>query len=128
MKQIKQIVVFKATPEEVYDAVVDAKKHSKFSQSKATNNAKVGGKFTAYDNYISGENLKLEKGKKIVQKWTSTDFPKGHYTEVVFEFKKQGDGTKLIFTQNNVPDENYADIKKGWIEFYWKPMKVTFGW
>ena len=62
-------------PEEVYDALLDPKKHSKFTGSKATGKTKVGAKFTAWDGYISGRNLELEKGKRIVQEWITTDWP-----------------------------------------------------
>ena len=60
---IKQKVVIPASPKEVYEAYVDAKKHSKFTGSKATGKAVVGGKFTAWDGYIFGKNLELEDGK-----------------------------------------------------------------
>ena len=66
-KTIRQRVVVPAAPEEVYEAFVDAKKHSAFTGSKATCDPRVGGKFTAWDGYISGKNLLLEEGKRIVQ-------------------------------------------------------------
>ena len=46
VRTIKQKVVIPASPKEVYEAYVDAKKHSKFTGSKATGKAVVGGKFT----------------------------------------------------------------------------------
>ncbi len=125
-KTIRQSVIINASPHDLYEAILDPKIHSEFTNSKATNTRAVGGKFTAYDGYISGTNLVLEKDKKIVQKWTSTDFPKGHFTEVKFEFRKEGKGTKIIFTQTNVPEENYKEISQGWIEFYWNPLKEMF--
>jgi activator of HSP90 ATPase len=48
---------------------VDAKKHSAFTGAKATGEVKVGGEFSAWDGYITGRNLELEKGKHIVQEW-----------------------------------------------------------
>jgi len=126
-KTIKQIVQFKTTPAQLYEAILDPKIHAKFTGAKATGSMKVGGKFTAYGDYISGINLVLEKDKKIVQEWTSTDFPKGHKTEVTFEFLPAKTGTKLVFTQTNVPDGNYADIAKGWTDFYWTPLKAMLG-
>ena len=74
---IKQKVVIPASPKEVYEAYVDAKKHGKFTGSKATGKAVVGGKFTAWDGYIFGKNLELEEGKRVVQEWMTTDWPKG---------------------------------------------------
>jgi len=126
MKTVKQTVLIKATPHNLYEAILDPKKHAKFTQSKAANDMKVGDKFSAYDGYISGTNLVLEKDKKIVQRWTCTDFPKGHYSEATFEFKKKGSGTELIFTQTGVPDENYDEILQGWVDFYWNPLKAMF--
>lgn len=73
-KTIRQKVVVSATPIEVYQAFMDAKKHSAFTGSKATCDAKVGGKFTASDGYISGKNLELEEGKRIVQEWVTTEW------------------------------------------------------
>ncbi len=64
---IRQEVVVPATPCDLYEAFMDAEKQSAFAGSKATSNPKVGGKFTAWDGYISSKNLELEKGKKIVQ-------------------------------------------------------------
>jgi activator of HSP90 ATPase len=129
-KTIRQIVLINASPHDLYQAILDPKLHSKFTNSKASGSMKVGGKFTAYGGYISGTNISLEKDKKIVQKWTSADFPKGHYTQVTFEFKAEGKTagkvTNLTFTQYNVPEENYEEIKQGWIDFYWKPLKEMF--
>ena len=106
MKTIRQSILIDATPKELYEAILDPKMHTKFTGAKATGSMEVGGKFTAYDGYISGVNLELEENKKIVQQWTSTDFPKDHMTEVVFEFLPQEHGTKIVFTQKNVPEEN----------------------
>ena len=76
-KTIRQRVVISATPNEVYEAFVDPKKHSKFTGSKATFDPRVGGEFTAWDGYISGKNLELKEGKRIVQEWQTTEWPKG---------------------------------------------------
>ena len=65
-KTIKQIILIPATPEEVYDALIDEKKHAEFTGAKAKIDPKIGGKFTAWDGYIFGKNLELVKGKKIV--------------------------------------------------------------
>ena len=75
--KITQKVIIPATPMEVYEAYIDEEKQTEFTGSKATSDSKVGGEFTAWDGYITGKYLELEPGKKIVQEWTSTDFPGG---------------------------------------------------
>jgi activator of HSP90 ATPase len=75
---IEQKVFFKgASVEDVYDALVDAKKHSAFTGSPATTNTKAGATFTAWDGYITGRNLELVKPKRIVQEWTTSEWPDG---------------------------------------------------
>ena len=122
-KIIKQTVTFKKTPHEVYEMLMDAKKHTAFTGAKAKINNKVGGKFSAYDGYCDGVNLELVPDKKIVQTWRASDWPEGHYSTATYELTKVKGGTKLSFTQKDVPEDQYADIKQGWIEFYWDKMK-----
>ena len=51
-------------PQEIYAAMLSGPKHSKMTGGKATGSAKVGGKFTAWDGYISGLNVELEEGRE----------------------------------------------------------------
>lgn len=122
-KIIKQTIVVKATPHEIYDILMDSKKHSQLIGDKASISTKVGGKFTVYGDYITGKNIELVQDKKIVQSWHANDWVEGHYSTVTFNLIKTKTGTKLDFTQTNVPDEHYKDIKQGWIDYYWQPLK-----
>ncbi len=122
-KTISQSVIFKATPHEVYEAIMDPKKHSEFTGSKARINNKVGGKFSIYDGDIEGVNLELVPDQKIVQSWRYSDWPEGHYSTATFSLKKVSQGTQLTFTQTAVPEELYKDVSQGWRDYYWAPMK-----
>ena len=127
VKTIKQKVVVSATPDEVYDAFVDAKKHSAFTGSKATCESRVGGEFTAWDGYISGKNLELEKGKRIVQEWMTTEWPENcPRSRLELTFKKVKQGTEISMIHSEVPAEQADDITQGWIDFYWEPLKEYF--
>ena len=123
MKTIKQSVVFRATPHEVYEALMDSKKHAQFTGAKAVISRQVGGKISAYDGWIEAVNEELVPDKKIVQKWRGADWPEGHWSTAVFEFTKVKEGTKLIFTQTYVPDDQVEHISQGWKEHYWERMK-----
>ena len=124
MKTIRQTVTIKATPLNVYEALMDSPTHSKFTGSAARISPRVGGRFTAYDGYAEGRNLELIPGRKIVQAWRASDWPEGHYSTATFALAKAGTGTKLTFTQTGVPDDQVAAIRQGWIEFYWAPLKA----
>ena len=71
-KTLKQTVTFKASPRQVYDMIMVSKKHQSLSGEKAKISQRVGGKFTAWGSHLSGINLVLKPGKKIVQAWRAT--------------------------------------------------------
>ena len=121
-KDLRQVIFIKTTPNRVYDALTIPKLHSRFTDSKAINTDKLG-IFSAYDGYAFGENIQLIKNKKIVQTWASTDWPKGHYSQVTYEFKQEGNKTKVKFIQKDIPSSEFKGIKTGWKEFYWNPLK-----
>ncbi len=124
-KNIKKSVNFKATSHEVYEALMDSRKHSEFTGDKANISRKVGGKFSAYSGGLKGKNLELVKDKKIVQAWqcVMTGWPKEYFSIVTFSFKKTKNGTILTFTHVGVPASCAASISQGWKAYYWKPMK-----
>jgi len=122
-KNIRQSVTVRASPHSVYEALMDSRKHARFTGAKAKISRKVNGKFSAYDGYIEGMNLDLVPDKKIVQSWRGSDWPEGHYSKATFTLKKVKKGTRLTFSQRGVPNQDYLDIRQGWHDYYWKPMK-----
>lgn len=126
-KTIKQTQLIPSKPKEVYDAFINAKKHSAFTGSKATCDPRVGGKFTAWDGYISGKNLKLDEGKRIVQEWKTTEWPDKYLPSTVeFSFQKKKGGTELTMVHSKVPAQQADSYRQGWIDYYWKPLKAYF--
>ena len=121
-KVIEQSVLFKASPHEVYEALMDSTKHAAFTNSEANISRELGGEYTAYSGYITGKNLELVQDKKIVQSWRAMDWADGYFSEVVFLLSPVGEGTRLVFTHTNVPDGTEDEYTQGWIENYWEPM------
>ncbi len=100
----QKILISSVKPEEVYDALVDPRKHSTFTGSKATMNPRRGGKFTAWDSYISGKNLELVKGKRIVQEWRTSEWPEDYPSSILqFTFKSVPGGTEITMVHSKVP-------------------------
>jgi activator of HSP90 ATPase len=122
-KTIQQTVRFSASPEEVYELLMDSRKHQSLSGEKAVISRKVGGKFTAWNGHITGFNLALKPPEKIVQAWRATGWWPDHYSVAIFEIQKLARGSKLRFTQIGVPPHRYSGHYRGWIEAYWTPMK-----
>ena len=123
----QKIIIPKVSPKEVYQAYVDPKKHSEFTNSEATGKPVVGGKFTAWDGYVSGKFLELEEGKRVFQEWTSTDFPEGASpSRLELTFREVPKGTEIVMVHSNVPKDQEDETAEGWTEFYWEPMKQYF--
>jgi activator of HSP90 ATPase len=125
--RIQQTVTFQnARPMEVYNLIMDPKKHSAFSGSKVTMSNKIDGKFQVFDGYCTGFNIELKEGKKIVQAWHFKEegWPDDHLSICTFVFEKVPTGTKLIFTQTDIPEHKIDSLKEGWKLYYWQPMKV----
>ena len=125
-RTIRQTVAFKASPMEVYEMIMDSKKHRSLSGERAKISRRVGGAFTAWSSHISGFNLALRPGEKIVQAWRATGWWPDHYSIAIFEIAKTAVGCKLTFTQIGVPSNRYSGHCRGWIETYWMPMKEIF--
>lgn len=104
---------------------MDSKKHSAFTGAKASISRKVGGKISAWDGYIEGKNLRIEKDKVIVQAWRTTEFnTRDPDSQVMFHLSKKGEGTRLMFVHSKVPDRLAESLRQGWIDNYWVPLKA----
>ncbi len=125
-KSIKQTVTFDASPEIVYDLIMNSKKHAAFTGGEVKMSNKIKGKFSIFDGYIHGHNIELEEGKKIVQAWHFTEdgWPDDHFSICTFLFEKNGNKTKLHFQQTSVPEHKVDTLKNGWKKYYWDPMKT----
>ena len=125
-RTLEQTVTFKATPMQVYEMLMDSKKHESLSGEKAEISDQVGGAFTAWGSHISGFNLALKPGRKIVQAWRATGWWPDHYSIAIFDIEAVNGGAKLTFTQIGIPPERYSGHYRGWIETYWTPMQEMF--
>ena len=125
-RTLRQTVTFDASPTDVYNMLMDSKKHQSLSGEPARISTKVGGKFTAWRSHLSGINLVLKPGERIVQAWRATGWPLDHYSIAIFDIKRGRAGTELEFTQIGIPPDRYSGHYRGWIETYWTPMKEIF--
>ena len=119
-------VDFNASPERIYEALLDSRQFSKFAaQSKmfsaksATIDSTEGGAFSLFDGRIVGRNVQLIPNKLIVQAWRVANWPEGVYSIAKFEFKPHGSGTHLVFDHTGFPEEMHDHLLAGWQTNYW---------
>lgn len=115
--------MIKASPHDIFEALMDSKKHSQFTGDSAQINREVGGAFSAFGGYATGKNLEIIKDEKIVQAWRASDWPKDVYSTITFLLKPGANGTKLMFSQKGIPTDQAADVSDGRKTYYWQPLK-----
>lgn len=126
-KDLKLKATLNASPETVYHAWLNSGEHTKMTGNKAVCSDKEGAKYSAWDQYITGKNLELKSGEKIVQTWRSTDFAgEDADSQIEVHLKKAPGGCLLTLIHTGIPD-NQPDYEEGWREYYFKPMKEYFG-
>jgi uncharacterized protein YndB with AHSA1/START domain len=127
VKTIRQRVLLPATPEQVYEALVDPKLHAQFTGAGATGSRRVGGRFTAWDGYIIGVHRQLVPGERIVQDWTTTEWPDGApASRLELHLKRVTRGTELRMVHSNVPASQAEGYRQGWVDYYWTPLSTFF--
>ena len=115
-----------ATPFQIYNAWLSSKEHTEMTGGEASASDIVGGKFTAWDEYIYGKNIELEQNHFIKQTWRSSQFEETDEDSILEVILEEKNGkTELTLIHSNVP-EGGSHYIKGWEEHYFQPMKTYF--
>jgi activator of HSP90 ATPase len=81
-----------------------------------------GSAFSLFGGYISGRQIELIPGKRVVQAWRTASWPEGIYSIARFELVDDGTGTNLIFDQAGFPAGEAEHLSSGWKANYWNAM------
>jgi len=123
-KTIKQRVKFKADPATIYDLLADSRKHAAITGKPASISTKIGGTFSIGDRDVTGVNVDLVPGVRIVQAWRHRRFPEGIFSMAAVTLKPTADGgTELVLTHRGVPKDLIPETEQTWREQYWQRMK-----
>jgi len=119
--------IIPASPQEIYDAWLDKLAHSEMTGSEAITSDELGAEVSAWDGYISGRNLELVPGERIVQSWRTTEFADEHEDSIIsLLLEEVDDGTLLTLVHTNVPDGQTSYEQRGWQQYYFEPMQRHF--
>ena len=121
-----QTLLFPTDAIDLYNCIMNARIHSYFTGDEAIIEDKEGTDFSAFGGYITGKNVVLERGKKIIQTWRGEEegWPESHFSEVVFVLKDIEGGCELDFFHTGIPAHKAAAIENGWTEYYWEPLRI----
>lgn len=124
-KTIKQRVKLKAAPATVYDLLADSDKHTAVTGRKAAISREIGGPFSIDGNEVTGINVDLVPGRRIVQAWRHRRFPEGVFSMAAVTLTATPDGgTELVLTHRGVPKDLIPDTEQAWRDQYWARMKA----
>lgn len=115
------------SPTEIYNAWLSSEGHAAMTGSPAVVSSRVGETFEAWDGYITGENIALEPGRRIVQSWRTTEFSSDeHESRVEILLQPAFEKTRLILRHSHLP-EHGTQYEQGWEDAYFVPMRLYFG-
>ena len=118
--------ILPATPTEIYDTWMSSEGHSAMTGSPANISPEVGSEFDAWDGYIHGKNINLERGVLIVQTWRTSEFSDSEADSLLeINLKPVGNHTELTLRHSGLPPHG-MQYKDGWEESYFEPMKMYF--
>ena len=121
--EIRLKVMLPASPEIVYDMLMDPVKHAQFTNAPASGSSEVGGAFIAIDGYVRSRNIELEKGKRIVQEWSTTEWPDNlPPSRLEIMLRPIGQGTDLFMMQTGVPEADIEKYAQSWYDLCWDPL------
>ncbi len=114
---------FRATPQRIYTALLDARQFAAFTGSAAEIDSRPGGAFSLFGGLILGRNIELVENQRIVQAWRPASWDAGVYSIVHFELKPSGAEAALAFDHTGFPAGLYDHLDNGWHSHYWEPLK-----
>jgi len=127
-KTIKQRVKFNAEPAIVYDLLADSRKHAAIAGRKATISRKIGGTFSIGEGDVTGINVDLVPGRRIVQAWRHVRFPEGIFSMAAVTLTRTPDGgTELVLVHRGVPKDLIPETERAWRDRYWSGIKAYLG-
>ena len=122
---IRQSIVLKAPPEELFDTFLDSRKHSAATGMPAKVSHRVGAGFTAFGGALRGRNLLIVSRRMIVQAWRSRQWKASDPDSIlVLCFSKARGGGRIDLVHVNVPAHDHKGVTRGWPKYYWAPWKA----
>jgi activator of HSP90 ATPase len=123
---IHQEIDLNASPQKVYEALLDSKQFAEFSGRPAEISRDVGGAFSLFKGHIIGRNLELVPNQRIVQAWRVVTWPESAWSIARFDLKPNGTGTHVVFDHIGFPEGLRDHLAQGWDENYWSLLKKYF--
>ncbi|XVF75932.1 hypothetical protein PTKIN_Ptkin13bG0226800 [Pterospermum kingtungense] len=119
----------------MYEILMDENRWKGFTQSSARISKEVGGQFSIFDGSVTGNNLELQEGKLIVQRWRFGSWPDGVDSTVRLVFEEPEPGVTIVkLTHTDIPEEDrygnatvVENTERGWRDLIFNKIRAVFG-
>jgi len=112
---------------QIYNDWLNSQGHEAMTGGEAKAQAIVGTEHSAWDGYISGKQLELDKARYIKQSWRSTEFGDQDPDSILEVFLSDtDDGCEVRLVHSDIPDGQGKSYKSGWHEHYFDPMNKYY--
>ena len=86
---------------------------------------KIGGTFSIGESDVTGINVDLVPGRRIVQAWRHRRFPEGIFSMAAVTLTPTPDGgTELVLVHRGVPKDLIPETEQAWRDQYWSRIKA----
>jgi len=114
-------------PTTLYFAWIDSTHHTSMTGQTAKIDPVVGAKYSCCNGYVTGKLVILDLGRRIVESWRTTDFPRDAAdSRVEVHFETLGLSTRILILHTEIPEGQSEKYKALWNERYITPMRAYF--
>ena len=121
MASIEKSYIINASPEAVFEALVNPDLIQNWSGDEAKMEAVVGAEFSLWGGQMFGKNLVVEKNKKLVQEWCYEQW--NEPSQVTITIKAKGKTSVVTLLHELVPEKSVNSIADGWDTYYFGAIK-----
>lgn len=108
-------------PEDIYAAFTNPFAIELWSGFPASMSTEAGSEFELWEGDICGRNLEFEENSMIVQEWYFGD--SSDPSIVTIKLFRQGGKTQVEVNHTNIPENDFENIRSGWLENYLGAIK-----
>jgi len=123
---IHQQATIPADPQRVYQVLADAEALSALSGKNGKVARTEGEEFVAFDGSVTGRQIELVPGIRIVQAWRFPQWAPGEHSLVTFTLTAVDGGTRLTIDQHGEPNNWHDHLAANWPTFYLTPLTEHF--
>lgn len=124
--RIEQTETIGATPRAVYELLTSSDKFAAMTGgAPADIDATEGGAISLFGGMITGRNIELVEGERIVQAWRPAPWDPGVFSLVRFSIEEASNGSSVSLEHTSFPDGEAEHLSQGWHDNYWNNMRAA---